>query len=176
LEPRPKWIKRIAGRRFGWLAYLIVGVPSAIGFPGIQARVTVDEQAVSGSFVQVLVANSRLYGGGMMQLSPDASLDDGCLDVWLFKGKMVFQTIGHAIRMMISPNRANSNTIHLRGRQVLVEAKGPSLIELDGESAGRSPLSVCIEPQSLHLLVPQTAPDNLFCRSGYSFHIVERVL
>ena len=174
VEPRPKWFKQMAGRRLGWLAYLIRGVPAVIRFPGVPARVTVDDQTVTGTFVQILIANSRLYGGGLMELSLDACLDDGYLDVWLFKGKMVLETIGHAVRLLTSRHEANKNTIHLRGRQVLVEAEEPAAVELDGELAGRSPFTASIEPRFLRLLAPQCAPANLFCQPGISFHTIEK--
>lgn len=169
MEPRPKWIKQLTGRRLGWLSYVAIGVPSAMRFPGVQARVQVDNQTVNGTFVLALIANSRLYGGGLVRLSRDARLDDGRLDVWLFKGRMFRHTLGHAIRLLTSRHVMSESTIHLRGRRVLIRTEGPAAVQLDGEPAGRAPLYASIEPQSLRLLAPKGAPSDLFDLPGVAF-------
>ena len=169
IEPRPKWIKQMAGRRFGWMSYLFVGVPSAMSFPGVQAQVKVDNQTVTSTFVLALISNSRLYGGGLVHLSPDAHLDDGMLDVWLFKGKMFRETMGHVVRLLTSKHMMDRGTIHLRGRRVLIETPEGTAVQLDGEPAGRGPLYATVEPGSLRLLAPADAPADLFCLDGVPF-------
>jgi len=169
MEPRPKWIKQVTGRRLGWLSYVIIGVPAAMRFPGIHAQIKVDNQSVSGTFVLVVIANSRLWGGGLVQLSPDACLDDGRLDIWLFRGRMFRETVEHALRLLTSRHMMSASTIHLRGRRVLIQTAKPAAVQLDGEPAGHAPLYAAIEAQSLRLLAPAGAPEDLFCRPGVPF-------
>jgi len=176
VEPRPKWVKQVTGRRLGWLSYLLVGVPTAMRFPGVRARVLVDNQKVTGTFVMILVANSRLYGGGLVQLSPEGYLDDGRLDVWLFRGKVFRDTLGHAVRLLTQRHLMDESTIHLRGRRVLLVTWNGEEVELDGEPAGETPLYASIAPQSLRLLAPVEAPENLFSRPGVPFRALEETL
>lgn len=176
IEPRPKWVKQVTGHRLGWLSYILVGVPTAMRFPGVRARVLVDNQKITGTFVMILVANSRLYGGGMVQLSPEGYLDDGRLDVWLFRGKMFRDTLGHAVRLLTQRHLMDESTIHLRGRRVLLQTWNGAEVELDGEPAGEAPLYASIAPQSLRLLSPVGAPANLFSRPGIPFSVLEETL
>jgi diacylglycerol kinase (ATP) len=173
VEPRPKWVKQVTGHRFGWLSYVLVGVPTAMRFPGVQARVLVDNQKVTGTFVMILVANHRLYGGGLVQLSPEGYLDDGRLDVWLFRGKIFRETLGHAVRLLSQRHLMDESTIHLRGRRVLVETMNGTEVEVDGEPAGQAPLYASIAPQALRLLSPVDAPRDLFSRPGIPFSALE---
>jgi diacylglycerol kinase (ATP) len=173
VEPRPKWVKQVTGRRFGWLSYVLVGVPAAVRFPGVQARVLVDNQKVTGTFVMILVANHRLYGGGLVQLSREGHLDDGRLDVWLFRGKVFRETLGHALRLLSQRHLMDESTIHIRGRRVLVETWNGTEVEVDGEPAGHTPLYASVAPQSLRLLAPAGAPQDLFCRPGIPFSALE---
>jgi diacylglycerol kinase (ATP) len=173
VEPRPKWVKQVTGRRFGWLSYVVVGVPAAMRFPGVQARVVVDSQRVTGTFVLILVANHRLYGGGLVQLSPEGYLDDGRLDVWLFRGKIFRETLGHAVRLLTQRHLMDESTIHLRGRRVLVETRNGTVVEVDGEPSGRTPFYAAVAPQSLRLLSPIEAPGDLFSRPGIPFSSLE---
>jgi diacylglycerol kinase (ATP) len=173
VEPRPKWVKQVTGHRFGWLSYILVGVPTAMRFPGVQARVLVDNQKVTGTFIMILVANHRLYGGGLVQLSPEGYLDDGRLDVWLFRGRIFRETLGHAFRLLTQRHLMDESTIRLRGRRVLVETWNGTEVEIDGEPYGRTPLYVSIAPQSLRLLSPAGAPSDLFSRPGIPFSTLE---
>lgn len=166
VEPRPKWVKRAAGLRWGWLPFVLVGVSSAFRFKGVQAQVTVDGAAVIGSFVLIVVANSRLYGGGLVELCKDSCLDDGLLDIWLFEGKQFRQAVTHLVRLLTARHLKNPGTMHVRGREVVIEGAEPMEVELDGEPAGWMPLRVVIEPRSLLILVPQNAPSNLFLHPG----------
>jgi diacylglycerol kinase family enzyme len=143
-------------------------------FPGVEARVLVDNQQVTGTFVMVLVANTRLFGGGLVQLSPEGYLDDGRLDVWLFRGKMFRETVGHVARLLTQRHLMDESTIHLRGRRVLVETWNCTEVELDGEPAGYTPLYASIAPLSLRLLSPVDAPSNLFNKPGIRFSDLEK--
>jgi YegS/Rv2252/BmrU family lipid kinase len=176
VEPRPKWVKQVAGHRLGWLSYILVGIPTAMRFPGVEARVLVDNQKVTGTFVMVLVANTRLFGGGLVQLSPEGYLDDGRLDVWLFRGKMFRETVGHVARLLTQRHLLDASTIHLRGRRVLVETWNGTEVELDGEPAGHTPLYASIAPLSLRLLAPVEAPSNLFSKPGIPFSDLDKTL
>lgn len=169
IEPRPKWIKRLSGSRFGWLSYLLLGTPPAMRFPGIQAQVKVDSQVVNGTFVLTLVSKSRLYGGGLVQLSHDVHLDDGILDVWLFKGRMFSQTLRYAVQLLAERHLYGPGIIHLNGRHVEIRTWTDSAIQLDGDAVGYAPLTVTVEPQALKLLAPEGAPSDLFSMEGVPF-------
>ena len=166
VEPRPKWVKQMGGGRLGWVAYVLLGAPSVMRFHGIRARIEVDDQTVNGNFVLALISNSRLYGGGLVRLTDENRLDDNLLDVWLFKGAMFMETLGHAARMLTSRHLLSESTIHLRGRHILVNTSKPATVQLDGEPAGHTPLQVEIEPGCLKLLVPRDAPTSLFSHPG----------
>ncbi len=169
VEPRPKWVKQMGGGRLGWLSYVMAGVPSAVRFAGMDAEVQVDDRSVSGHLVLALVSNSRLYGGGLVRLSEDSHLDDGTLDVWLFKGHMFPDTVGHAARLLSARHLTSENTIRLRGRHVTIRADQAAAVQLDGEPAGYAPLTAQMVPGALRLLVPVDAPADLFCLPGEPF-------
>ncbi|MEN8098120.1 MAG: diacylglycerol kinase family protein [Chloroflexota bacterium] len=169
IEPRPKWIKQLTGRRFGWISYILLGVPRAVRYPGIRAQVRVDSQEINGTFVIALVTNSRLYGGGFVQLSQTGHLDDGKLDVWLFRGKVFRDTLGHVARLLTARHMMSASTIHLRGRRVLIRPTDEMQVELDGEPAGATPFYAHIDPLALDLAAPNSAPSDLFIHSGIPF-------
>ena len=80
MEPRPKWSKRI-----GPAGYMLQGMFILPKAPLFQATITIDEQTFSGEYLLILISNARRYVGGIVDLSPDAQLDDGLFEVWLLE-------------------------------------------------------------------------------------------
>src|SRR5512141_2685 len=66
---------------------------------GIQLRLWADDQEVEGRFILAVATNIRHYLGGLSTLSPDAYLDDGLLDMWLFSGSHLGDALRHAYDM-----------------------------------------------------------------------------
>jgi diacylglycerol kinase (ATP) len=118
-----------------------------------EVRVSVDDVERAGRMHDVIVANGRYFGGGMM-IVPDASSDDGLLDVLLIgdltKRDLMF-TLPKTYRGKHLPH---PKAELLRGRVVTVDSTSPLPVELDGEQPGTTPVRVEIVPRALKLRVP----------------------
>ncbi len=66
---------------------------------GIQLRLWADGEEVEGQFILAVATNIRHYLGGLSKLSPDAYIDDGLLDMWLFSGSNLGDALRHAYDM-----------------------------------------------------------------------------
>lgn len=162
LEPRPKWSKKL-----GTVGYTIQGLAIAMQLPPLQARVVVDDEIFEDRYVLVLVSNCRLYAGGVLQLSPQAKLDDGLFEIWLFRGEGLPRTVHHLLSVKLHRHIQNDNIIVVNGRQVMVQTDPISYVQTDGEKAGNSPFICKIKPGAIRLLVPEATPKDLFCQPGH---------
>ncbi|HEX6701144.1 MAG TPA: diacylglycerol kinase family protein [Gaiellaceae bacterium] len=117
-------------------------------------RVLVDGEERSARMHDVVVANGRYFGGGMM-ICPEASSDDGLFDVLLIGDltkRDLLLTLPKTYRGRHLPHpKAES----LRGATVSVDAPDPLPIELDGEQPGTTPARFEIVPRALRLRVPR---------------------
>lgn len=165
LEPRPKWAKRI-----GTASYVLQGLPVIPRFSHVQARVRVDGRSFAGDYVLVLISNCRRYAGGLVTLSPDACMDDGRFEVWLFEGHGLGSVSYHAAMAWLSqhlePPLSHQGVTKLYGRRIHIETFPPTPYQTDGEIAGLTPLTCELRPMALRLLVPSTAPRGLFRQRG----------
>lgn len=161
LEPRPKWTKRV-----GPLSYVIQGVPVMLRLPPMTAVVDVDGRSYSDDYLLILVSNSRRYVGGMLTLSPRALLDDGLFEIWLLRGRGVWRMTNYLAQAKWGDLARHGDVIRLSGQQITVHTSPPFPFQTDGEPAGTTPFSVEIRPRALHLLVPKTAPPDLFTQPG----------
>jgi YegS/Rv2252/BmrU family lipid kinase len=118
-----------------------------------EVRVTVDGEQRSGRMHDVVVANGRYFGGGMM-IVPEAEPDDGLLDVLLIgdlSKRDLLVTLPKTYRGRHLPH---PKAELLRGKTVEVDAAEPLPVELDGEQPGTTPVSFDVVPRSLRLRVP----------------------
>jgi len=118
-----------------------------------EARVSVDDEVRGGRMHDVIVANCRYFGGGMM-IAPDALPDDGLLDTILIGDvtkRDLVRTLPKIYRGTYLPH---PKAELLRGRVVSVDAEVPLPVELDGEQPGTTPVKFEVVPKALRLRVP----------------------
>lgn len=161
IEPRPKWSKRI-----GTLGYMLQGLSILPKAPTFQATVTVDEQTFTGDYLLVLISNARRYVGGYIDLSPDAQLDDGLVEVWLLEAGGVPRLAKYALQSKWGDLAENAHVTKLTGRSVTIASNPAMPCQTDGDRSGNTPLSVQVKPRALQLLVPSTAPLDMFSEPG----------
>src|SRR5207248_9728044 len=115
--------------------------------------VRLDDAERRGRMHDVIVANGVWHGGGM-KLAPDASPDDGRLDVVLIGDVSKLDVLTTAPKIYNGKHVHHPKVEVLRSRRVAVEAPVPLPIELDGEQVGTTPATFEVVPQALRLRMP----------------------
>ena len=156
LEPRPRHTKRL-----GALPYAIAAVMVASEFTGVRTRVSVDGKMVRGRTLLVLVNNIRQYGG-LLHIVQEARMDDGLLDVFVFKGLGFSYALRHLMRMLSRRYLQDPKIVHLQGERIEVSTDEVMPVEADGDPVGTTPVTLTVVPGALRIVVPPTAPDELF--------------
>ncbi len=148
-----------AGKAFGaTIPYLVNIFKTVAAFQGSRITVEVDgELFFEGDSLMVVFANGRFHAGGM-RLAPDASLQDGLLDVYILEKVGRAKLIGSLLpRVYIGKHGGQAGVHYLRGKQVKVETDEPLLVEMDGEQPGKSPVSVAVVPGVLKVIASGSA-------------------
>src|SRR5512134_1557955 len=91
LEPRIRLEKF-----FAMPEYTARTIWNAARWSGVKLRLWADGVEVQGHYIVAVTTNIRHYLGGLSKLSPDAYLDDGLLDLWLFSGSNLGDALRHA--------------------------------------------------------------------------------
>lgn len=147
-------------RRLGALLFWLVGIRDAWSYRGKRATLHLAEKRVRKRVILALAANAQLYGG-IVRIAPNAYVDDGLLNLVVFKGTGFGMTALHLVRVFLG--------LHLRDPQVetyalpWVRVEGKNLpVHVDGEPIGFAPVEIRVRPLALRVLVPETANQNLF--------------
>ncbi|MDN5896917.1 MAG: diacylglycerol kinase family lipid kinase [Nocardioides sp.] len=147
LVNKARWIPRK-------LQYPAAAVRALATFKAATYSLTVDDDVHEFVGASVVVANSGYYGSGM-HIAPDASVDDGLLDV------IVIEAAGRVDMIRSFPKvydggHVELDQVHvLRGRSVTISAQPCVALGGDGEPLGflgGAPLTVEVRPGMLQVL------------------------
>ncbi|MBI2755215.1 MAG: diacylglycerol kinase family lipid kinase [Chloroflexi bacterium] len=117
----------------------------------------------------VVAANAKVVGAAYM-LAPDARIDDGLLDVVVFRGASVPRLLLHLLataggRKVPPPPRTQTfraRSVEIRTRRALALP-----VHVDGEVRTSTPVQIGIEPAALTVVVGTPDPDAL-CAWDYA--------
>lgn len=161
VEPRTRTAKQLGGV----VPYLVAGLSIARDFRGIRSTVVIDGHTVRTTVLLVVVANIQLYGG-VVKMTPEARLDDGLLDVRIFKGMGPSWVFRHVAGVFTHRHLRDPMVSHCQGRCVTILTTEPIPVQLDGEPVGTTPISIEVVPRSLRVLVPRDGPADLFAHAA----------
>ncbi|MCO5183502.1 MAG: diacylglycerol kinase family lipid kinase [Anaerolineae bacterium] len=163
IEPRSKRFKRL-----GAAGYVLKGAYSARQLPRWKLDVEVDGTRINGDFLFAIISNCRLFGGGVIELSPGALFDDGMFEVWLFPGKTRRDLMRNLWQVATGGHLEDEAVVMVHGRQVRMATDPAMPFQIDGDAGGETPFSAEIRPRALRMLIPDTAPASLFSKQGIS--------
>jgi YegS/Rv2252/BmrU family lipid kinase len=115
--------------------------------------VTVDGERRAARMHDVVVANGRYFGGGMM-ICPEADPADGVFDVLLIGDLTKRDLVLTLPKTYKGRHLPHPKAEVLRGAVVEIDAPQPLPVELDGEQPGTTPARLEVVPKALRLRVP----------------------
>jgi YegS/Rv2252/BmrU family lipid kinase len=139
---------RVAGHTLGYFVGSLVGIATYRPQP---MRVQIDGELRAGSFLTVVAANGTHFGSGM-HVAPQASLDDGLLDVLIAADLSRWAslvTLGKLYRGTHVDGRA---VVLKKARVVEIELETTLVAQLDGEPTSVRRLSIRVRPGALQVL------------------------
>jgi diacylglycerol kinase (ATP) len=158
IEPRGRLEKH-----FATVHYMASAVWNASFWHGMNLQALVDGHPISGHFLLAVMSNIHLYAGGLAQLSPDARVDDGVMDLWLFEGETLGDTVQVVWDLLAGRHTQSDHVTYYPFRQLELSSDSHLFVQLDGEPLDTDgPIQIEVQPQALKVLVPAHTPHTLF--------------
>ena len=146
-------LKPAAKRRLGLMAYVIAAVAEALKLRGEDAILVANGRAVHQRILMVAASNTRLYGG-ILKMAPEAFVDDGLLDISVFRGRGLRAMARHAIKALLGIHRGDPEAEFFQTSRLLVESRLDLPVQLDGDYFGTTPMEIRVVPRALRVIVP----------------------
>ena len=138
----------------GQLVYLYGSLATVASWRPATFRCVVDGKPLTVTGWSFAVANSGMYGGGM-RLAPDASVEDGLLDVVTIS-TTARRTFLRALPKVFKGTHAEEPSVSVRHASVVeLSADRPFRVFADGDPVATLPCTVTIRPGALRVLLPR---------------------
>ena len=148
-----------------FLTYLVTLIAQSITLRGTRMTVVIDGKAVRQRVVLILVSNAQLYGPSV-PIAPQAQLDDGLLDVYIFKGDNVVDVARHIVMILSSKHLHDPKVETYRAKRVEIRGEEALPLHTDGDPVGYTPATITVLPKALRVVVPRWASGSLFHDGG----------
>jgi YegS/Rv2252/BmrU family lipid kinase len=116
-------------------------------------EVVIDGERHAFSGYAVAVSNSGVFGGGMW-LVPDASVDDGLLDVAFTTAQPKLQYLRGLTRVFKGAHVGQPGFELMQGREISFHADRPFAAYADGDPIADLPATVRVRPGALRVIAP----------------------
>jgi diacylglycerol kinase (ATP) len=148
-------------KMLGSWAYFVTAMGTLSQYPSSDIRLTLDEKTFNVITPLIIVSNIQLYGG-MMAIGANARVNDGKLDVCIFKGDGLFSFAQHGMKILSHQHLNNPKVEYYQCREITVESAKPLPVHIDGEPFTETPVKIKTVPSCLRVIVSKHAPGALF--------------
>lgn len=136
--------------KVGWLAYVWSAL-KALMFPAIKVEVSIDGGEPSVHRARTIVIGNVGHLQAGLPLLPDATIDDGHLDVVLLYPRKFLSWVPLAARVVARDRRTDETITRMTGRSVVVRATTDAPRQIDGDvlAPGRELRAECVHGRVL---------------------------
>jgi diacylglycerol kinase (ATP) len=142
----PVWLKSRGG-------YVLAALQSLIAFRPTEMSITAGGREIRRPTFFIAVGNALSYGGGM-KVTPQATLDDGLLDICVVGKMNKLKLLCWVPTIFFGEHLRLKQVEYFQAKQIRIEAGRQLDLYADGEFAGRTPVEVGIIPRGLRVIVP----------------------
>jgi diacylglycerol kinase (ATP) len=140
-------------RAFGPLSYLFSTAQIAARKPP-RLIVESDDRVLEGCFV--LIGNGRFYGGPI-EFFKKARVDDGLLDVLVFKKMGHLDLARYFAHILVGKHAGLADVEYFQAKKVQVRSDEAVPVEVDGELASELPVTFRISSKKLRVAAPKSS-------------------
>lgn len=125
----------------GVISYYLRGMMEIPNLRPIPVKITSDEFTFEDKIYFMLVMNGR-SAGGFKRIAPNAEVNDGLLDVMMFKEMPLYEFAPLLVNVMQGNHQANKNVIFFQTSKLYIESENQVGTDVDGEKGPNLPLDI----------------------------------
>jgi YegS/Rv2252/BmrU family lipid kinase len=134
----------------GVMSYYNKGFSELPNLRPIPVKITCDAFDVEASIYFMLVMNGR-SAGGFRRIAPDAVINDGLLDVIIFREMPIMELAPLLIAVMTGQHPVNRNVISFKTDRLSVESDQDVTTDMDGETGEKLPVRISVSHKRLRV-------------------------
>jgi diacylglycerol kinase (ATP) len=147
----PAWLRARGG-------YFLAAIAALASYPAQTFTVTASDRdgrpcrTLAETGFLVAFANAPWYGHGM-RIAPQASLDDGEVDVCFVRAMSRLRLLGLFPKVYRGKHVGLPEVEYFRAPRLRIESEQPLAVHADGEPAGTTPVEISVLPRALQVIL-----------------------
>ena len=137
----------------GVLAYYLTGLSEFTTLKPVKVRLTTKDKTYNEKMYFMVVMNGR-SAGGFKNVSPDSDINDGKLDVMLFREIPTLEMPSFFVRVLQGKHLKSDHVLHFQTDELLLESDQDLPTDIDGEHGEKLPLSFSVLHNRLNVMSP----------------------
>ncbi|MBI4743285.1 MAG: diacylglycerol kinase family lipid kinase [Actinobacteria bacterium] len=148
-----KEVKPLIKKVFRGLAYPLTALRLVLKCESSLFQIVLDESHLSKNAYFVLIGNSKYYSG-RFSIASYADIQDGFLDVCIFKKKNFFDIFRHSAGILTGRHLNFADVDYYQAKEINVFSERKLLVQVDGEVLGSTPMKFKVVPLCQSVVVP----------------------
>lgn len=138
----------------GMISYMRIILKEFSAYKPMTYKLTIDGKSMEKHALMIIFANSNQFGFNT-RIAPEAKVDDGLLDICVFKKMPVSQLLNVGYHMMRGTPAKSGYAEYFKGKEITIENITDSWMNIDGEPKMIDiPININIKPLALCVIVP----------------------
>ena len=134
----------------GVLSYYLKGLTEVPNLKPVSIKLTSKEYTGEESMYFMIVMNGK-SAGGFKRISPKSEVNDGLLDVMLFREMPIIDFPALLLNVMQGNHQENKNVLYFKTDDLLLESLIDVSTDVDGEKGEKFPLHFKVLPKKLKI-------------------------
>ena len=141
--------------KVGWLAYFVAGMRHLM-FPAMRVEISVDDSPFTRHRARTIVVGNVGFLQAGLPLLPDATIDDGRIDVVIVNPARFLSWLRVVVRVVSRAKKTDATVNRMTGRKVVIRASHDAPRQIDGDPVGVGCELICeCLPGKLLVRVPR---------------------
>ena len=139
-------------RYLGQMAYVLGMIWSALTDRVRKIQVSIEEKNITDKGYLAIVSNSRYYAGPYT-IAEEVRIDDGLLNVILFKKSGIVDTLRLLVNVLANRHRMMPDVSFYTGKVIHIRSRGRVKMQMDGDKAPSTPARISVRERFLPVFV-----------------------
>ncbi|MBI4150487.1 diacylglycerol kinase family lipid kinase [Candidatus Woesearchaeota archaeon] len=142
-------VEPVLKKLIGSIAYPLTAIREIFAYEPAKITITANNKQYTGYYV--IVSNCRYYGG-KIPIAYRAQIDDGLLDVCIFRSPQIYNAIRYLVSTTILKEDLFRDVIYIKTKKLMVTAEKPTLVHTDCEIIGITPVNIGVKKKALTII------------------------
>jgi diacylglycerol kinase family enzyme len=99
-----------------------------------------------------MTCNNQYTGNGM-KIAPDASMDDGKMDVVIMKAQSRFKLFILFLQVFSGKHIYHPDILYQKAERIRIEPSSQMILNIDGQQTGRTPVNIKVLPKQVDIFI-----------------------